>query len=371
MGNQIDSADTERKVTTERKIWLFVTGLLTCWVPTICLARLGKIRAVAAQIAWREKLALNIIIGILSVFLLFLIIGLSMVLCPKTKNLSPYEIESRSSIKKPLVVAYGNYYKINKVLNDHVNEARWLTETAFKSTTLGRDVSAMFLKPNLWSKYCGTLKKPIDGWDNIVREIPEKSMTVWMIHNGNTATGAPKDYLAQLKNDKVGMVALGEPWIKQFFVNNPRNGNLLVAYDRVYDVTSYMDTVFNATFLGENFRKIIETYGQTGKDVTSLIEKIKIMEGKMAWQEKMNCMDAMFLVGAVDHRGSSQCLISDYITLGSSIFVVLIIGFKFFAAVTLSSVKSPEKQYKPIICCIPCFTEGYDSLSSTVTIFLN
>ena len=187
-----------------------------------------------------------------------------------------------------------------------------------------------------------------------------------MIHNGKTSAGASKDYFAQLASSKVGMVALGESWVKQFYVNNPQKGALLIAYDRIYDVTPYLDPVFNVTFLGDNFQKLIQSYGQTGKDATKLVERIKATEGIKSWQQKMNCIDSMFLVGSVDHRGSPQCLISDYITLSSSIFVVMIIGFKFFAAVTLSSAKYPEKQVKPVICCIPCFTEGYDSIYSTV-----
>ena len=351
---------------TTRKVWLLTTFCLTFWIPTILIQRLGKIQTAKAQTAWREKLALNIIIALFSGLLLFIIIGLSMVLCPKSKNLSSFEIESRSSIRKPLVQAYGNYYKIDKVFNDHVNEARWLSEKAFESTTLGRDVSAMFTKLDFWEKYCGSLVKPPSGWDNIVREIPENAMTVWMIHNSKTSNGAPKDYFSQLTPAKVGMIAISDTWIKQFFVNNPRNGLLLIAYDRIYDVSTYMDPVFNVSFLGDNFRRIIQTYGQSGKDITKLVESIKFSEGLKTWQQKMNCIDAMFLIGSIDHRGTTQCIISDYITLSSSIFVVMIIGFKFFAAVTLSSVKSPEKQIKPVICCIPCFSENHDSIFSTM-----
>ena len=164
-------------LTNTRRAWLLVTNLLTFWIPTISLSKIGNIRNASAQVAWREKLALNIIILLFSGLLLFMIIGLSLVLCPKSKNLSPYEIETRSSLNRPLVQAYGHYYKISKIFNDHVNEARWLSEKAFEATTLGRDVSAMFVKLDFWEKYCGSLPKPPTGWDNIVREIPEKSMT--------------------------------------------------------------------------------------------------------------------------------------------------------------------------------------------------
>jgi hypothetical protein len=47
----------------------------------------------------------------------------------------------------------------------------------FLKTTLGRDVSAMFYKTNVWKNYCN-LPQP-NGWDNIMREVPRNAFRVW------------------------------------------------------------------------------------------------------------------------------------------------------------------------------------------------
>ncbi|KAI8896702.1 hypothetical protein BC833DRAFT_507477, partial [Globomyces pollinis-pini] len=60
--------------------WLCITHCLTFWIPTFLLPYFGM-RDPQVQIAWKEKIALNLIIMIISALFLFLIVGISLMIC--------------------------------------------------------------------------------------------------------------------------------------------------------------------------------------------------------------------------------------------------------------------------------------------------
>ncbi|KAI8896701.1 chitin synthase-domain-containing protein [Globomyces pollinis-pini] len=74
----------------------------------------------------------------------------------------------------------------------------------------------------------------------------------------------------------------------------------------------------------------------------------------------------MFFTGVIDTRKSTNCIISDYIVLVTSICLIVIIGFKFFAALQFSPKSQPEQHERFVICCVPSFTEGHKSLKETI-----
>jgi chitin synthase len=359
-------ASVPKKQSVTRSIWVCTTWSLTFCIPSFCLFYVGKMKQPQVQMAWREKVALNVIILVASAILLFFIIGLPMVLCPNRRILSQYEIEERTSLSRPLVSMYGMYYAIPDIVKSHVHESRYLNENAFKSTVLGRDVSALFVKTDFWEQICPGLTRPPNGWDNIKREIPEDVMTVWMIHNEKDKAGRPKNYLQMLRRMQRGFVARDKAWISSFLQQDPLNHYLLIAYDRVFDVSPYLNQVQRVDFLGKNLRDIIVAHGQSGKDVTPFLERLKEVEGLEQWQRYMTCIDNLFLVGLVDYRQSAKCITSDYIVLSASAAMMVIIGFKFLAALGFRSDSNPEHQDRFVICCVPCYTEGFDSLRVTM-----
>jgi chitin synthase len=80
----------------------------------------------------------------------------------------------------------------------------------------------------------------------------------------------------------------------------------------------------------------------------------------------MQCMDGLMLRGFVDHRGDIECVAPNYILLAAAIVLVSIIGFKFLAALQLGSKRLPENHEKFVICQVPCYTEGEQSLLRTI-----
>ena len=77
-------------------------------------------------------------------------------------------------------------------------------------------------------------------------------------------------------------------------------------------------------------------------------------------------MNNLFYIGTIDNRSSFRCQFSNYILLASSIVLVLVIGVKFLAALQFGSKREPEDHDKFVICQVPCYTEGQESLAKTL-----
>jgi hypothetical protein len=88
--------------------WLKLVKVTTCCVPDRILAFVFKNSS--ARLAWREKIVLNMIILLVSGLFFMLVVGVGLIICPDRKVLSSYEVSSLSTLKRPLVDAYGYYY---------------------------------------------------------------------------------------------------------------------------------------------------------------------------------------------------------------------------------------------------------------------
>jgi chitin synthase len=113
--------------------------------------------------------------------------------------------------------------------------------------------------------------------------------------------------------------------------------------------------------------QIVSLFQQnSGKDVTKLLDDLSGSIGPDVVARQKTCLRNLFLIGKVDNRNSAQCQFSKYILLVLSIIMVSIIGFKFLAALHFGSSRAPEDHDKFVICQIPCYTEGEESLRKTI-----
>ena len=103
------------------------------------------------QMAFREKVALNIIIYFICALLLFYIGVFGRLICPKQDVISSFELTDKTDINDPYVSAYGRVYQIKEIVNNHKN-AYGVQDFMF-SQFLGKDVSQLFYKANLFSLY--------------------------------------------------------------------------------------------------------------------------------------------------------------------------------------------------------------------------
>jgi chitin synthase len=232
-----------------------------------------------------------------------------------------------------------------------------------EATVLGRDVSGMFYKTDQWKKYCGNINQP-SGWDNYVRDIPKDVQNIWYPHQSKDGK---TDYLQKMDYMRKGTVARDNQWISNYLAANTEKNRVIVAYGRVYDVSTYDSPTNTNNFLGEEFGNVIRRLGPTGKDATDFLENIRSKMSSQRFNGYLRCMDAMFFTGVMDTRNSIQCLVSNYIMLASTSILVAVIGFKFLAALqTISASKTPTEFKRNTIIQVTCYTEGVESLQKTI-----
>lgn len=103
---------------------------------------------------------------------------------------------------------------------------------------------------------------------------------------------------------------------------------------------------------------------KTGTDVTLELNSLNLDPDVLARQKV--CLRNLFFVGKVDNRRSAKCQFSQWILIALSIFMVVIIGFKFLAALQFGRKRKPEDYDKFVICQVPCYTEGEESLRNCI-----
>jgi chitin synthase len=84
------------KETSARRRWVALCWILTFWMPTLCLKWCGRMKRMDVRQAWREKLALNMIIWFICACAVFVIAVLGNVICPTEHVFSTSELASHS-----------------------------------------------------------------------------------------------------------------------------------------------------------------------------------------------------------------------------------------------------------------------------------
>jgi len=86
----------EIKDTSARRKWVAAVWLLTWWLPTPCLTYVGRMKRMDVRQAWREKLAINILIWFICACMIFVIAVLGYIICPREYVFSTSELQSHS-----------------------------------------------------------------------------------------------------------------------------------------------------------------------------------------------------------------------------------------------------------------------------------
>lgn len=143
---------------------------------------------------------------------------------------------------------------------------------------------------------------------------------------------------------------------------------------KVYDLTDYQKTyqtlqstgppadsmkssIINYYYLGEKLENLFKE--NPGEDIT---QKFYDNFANDQLDVYMQCLDGIFYVGIVDFRRTARCLASGYVLLGAAVMMASVILVKFLAALQLGSKRRPAMQDKFVICQIPAYTEGEESL---------
>ncbi len=110
------------KETSARRRWVAICWLLTWWIPTPFLRWFGRMKRLDVRQAWREKLALNIIIWITCACAVFVIAVLGNLICPTEHVFSTSELASHDVENNPnnvYVAIRGEVFDLTQVAQTH------------------------------------------------------------------------------------------------------------------------------------------------------------------------------------------------------------------------------------------------------------
>jgi chitin synthase len=334
-----------KPVSKSRFRWMCCVWFLTWWIPPFCL-KACKMPRRERQLAWREKFALCCVIFLMNAFILFFIIGLSFILCPKEKVKSLGEVGAYTSISRnrALSVVNGRYYTITDIFNSHVANGANAKAAVWESLVLGQDVSEMFDRSQFWNSYCG-ITKPND-FILYPNQNEYLRTGTWFLHTNDLSN--------MLSAYSRGTIVWSQEVIKSFLKDG--TNRLIVAYDKIYNVSPFYNGNYKANFLGNLFKESFDFNSLQGNDATADFEFIRL-NNRTQWERAMPCLDNIFFAGRVDRRNDMRCVVPNYILLASTCILVLVIGFKFIAALQLGTRRSPEDHDKFVVCQVPCYTE--------------
>lgn len=84
------------KETSARRRWVALCWMLTWWIPNFALVYLGRMKRLDIRQAWREKLALNMIIWLMCLCAVFIIAIIGPLICPTEHVFSTSELASHN-----------------------------------------------------------------------------------------------------------------------------------------------------------------------------------------------------------------------------------------------------------------------------------
>ncbi|KAI8597526.1 glycosyltransferase family 2 protein [Dissophora ornata] len=376
-----DEDEEEIPVTAARRNWVFLTYLLTWWIPSVLLSKCGKMSRPDIRMAWREKVALCIIILFISLCMIFYIAVLGELICPHQYVYSPGELSGYGSTSSnPLTMIRGEVFDMNKFMVQH--NPNIVTRTQLLQYA-GVDATPIF--PVQPSALCDGLGGYGSASIDPAIQLPVLSAvdanSAYHDFRAFTNDSRPDWYYEKMvfmRQWRVGFLAYTPKYIQQQAAADNVKKRWAILDGNVYDMTNYIQAgnqgvittktgqqapaASAAAFMEPTVVNLFAT--NAGEDVTAKYNALPL-DSSMKTAMSI-CLRNLFFVGRVDDRTSVKCQFANYVLLLPSILIVCTIGFKFLAALQLGSRREPEEHDKFIILQVPCYTEGEESLRKTL-----
>lgn len=389
-GNELKTTEIEERPTSgERRRWLVLVYFLTWLIPDFAIRYIGGIKRKDIRMAWREKLAINMLIWLSCSFVVFFMVGMPMLICPKQNVFSLSELSTKNGKDgaEAFIAIRGYVFNLNAFLPAHYPDI--IPEESLLKYA-GQDATQLF--PVQVSAECRGNNR-----NNPISPAVQLSYVTYNYSTSAASIVGAQDLNAQYHdfrwatNDsrpdwfKEQMEVLKGSYLKGNVGYSPQYISTLIGtgrsiaymYNKVYDLTEYAaqgrqieypptvnppNTMPSTDFMNDD---VVSLFTQRpGQDVARWWEDLSLT----AWQRAsmMDCLDSLFYVGNLDTRDSPQCLFAKYILLAISLMLVSVIGFKFLAALQFSRKNMPENLDKFVIATIPAYTEDEDSLRRAI-----
>ncbi|KAF1992534.1 glycosyltransferase family 2 protein [Aulographum hederae CBS 113979] len=377
----------EAELSGSRKRWLFLVYVLTFYTPDFLIKKLSHMSRVDVRTAWREKLAINLLIWLSCAFVVFFMIGFPELICPTQHVYSAAEMSSHDGKGKhdAFVAIRGVVYDLGAFMPVHYPSI--VPQSALKKYA-GQDITNLF--PVQVNALCRGKNGNIDSAVQLdyrnsnysgapsVTALDDRNAKY---HDFRWFTSDPRpdwwfEQQMYLKgNFEKGRIGYTPQYVKTLA---SKQSKIAILDDRIYDFTMYSaggraakypegvnmtgKTQPDTDFMDPNVVALFQQ--RAGQDVTKYWEALDLPPSNKS--DMKTCMDNLFYVGDVDTRNSAQCLFAKYVLLAISILLVSVIGFKFLAALQFGNKNAPENLDKFVMCTVPAYTEDEDSLRRAI-----
>ena len=371
-------------VSGSRKRWLALVYMITFWVPDFLVKTVGRMPRKDIRTAWREKLAINLLIWLTCGFVIFFIVIFPQLICPKQNVFSAAELSSFNGKGSEAYVAIrGVVFDLGRFIPNHYPsivpksslekyagiDATDLFPVQVSTLCQGQDGSVdPSISLNLAPTNISGSPSVISGYDSNSQYHDFRTST-----NDSRPDWFQEQMLMLNSKYKKGYVGYTSSYVNQLA---SQSMSIAILNGRVYDFTQYVKGMISVqpspgqtppTGINKFFMDplVVDVFQQnSGQDVTKVWQALSLSSDER--QRMQLCLDNLFFVGALDTRNSTQCLFAQYILLAVSILLVSVIGFKFFAALQFGRKNVPENLDKFIICQVPAYTEDEDSLRRAI-----
>ncbi|KDN52499.1 glycosyltransferase family 2 protein [Tilletiaria anomala UBC 951] len=365
----------EVPTTSARRKWVFITWLLTFWIPSPLLSLFGLKRS-DVRMAWREKLTINFMVWFICGCAVFVIAILGNLICPREYVYSVQEFSGHKG-NSAWTSIRGEVFNLNKIASSHL-AAIDVVPAKNVLKYAGEDATNLF--PVQVNALCNGITGTVSPWVQLSGDNnTDVNAQYHDFRAFKTDDVRPDWYYEQMwrmrSTARVGFMGYTSDGLNDLLTG----GRTVAVYNGgVYDVSDYVKQGNRGvpvapegqqappnTQLSFMHDSIIQLFqANPGGDITKKFDSLPL--SSEVKQRQRVCLRNLFFIGKPDHRNNPACLFSRYILLALSIVMVAIIGFKFLAALQFGRVRAPEDHDKFVICQVPCYTEGEESMRKTI-----
>ncbi|KAG5337139.1 hypothetical protein C0989_010566 [Termitomyces sp. Mn162] len=364
------------KESSARRKWVALCWILTFWIPSPFLSWIGRMKRMDVRQAWREKLAINILIWLACACAIFVIGFLNLLICPTEHVFNINELASHSSTLSPnnvMTAIRGEVFDLTTIAAQHQRVIGVIPSSAILK--YGGQIA-----DNLFPVQVSALCNGVDGNVSPYVILDSRNVSdpnaVYHDFRAFTNDSRPDWYFESMVRMRYAARRGFVGYTPKEIRNMANQGRSVGIYNGlIYDVTNYITSPpavrapygmqappTNTQFMDSSVLDVFKF--NAGKDITKQLDGLTIDPVVLARQKI--CLRNLFTIGQVDNRNSTQCQFSTYLLLSLSIIMITVIGFKFLASINFAAPRAPEDHDKFVICQVPCYTEGDASLRKTI-----
>ena len=364
-----------KQVTLGRRLWVAFVWAVTFWIPSPLLRYVGRMKRPDVRMAWREKLVLCFLIFLINGIMIFWIVEFGRLLCPNMdKAWNSKEVSGHTADNDFWVSVNGRVYDITKFWHQQHSDSIVSVSDDLMQPLAGLDLDEYFVPPlNVACRGLGILDTT-QLQPNNTPVYSEAMHTSGYYATDRTSVLYQEDwywsnFLPGIKEYYHGDLVFDAKTVSSEGQNErhmwARYGN------QIYDLTDYFHTqsrnqhVEMYKFLNQDVSDLWAN--NPGTDIKDDLDALILRSASNATEHanvvnSWTCIQNIAYKGITDFRYSARCQVNNWILLGFTCILGGVILIKFFSALQFGSKKRPSPQDKFVICQVPAYTEGEDSL---------